>query len=225
MAKENSQRLAQKIKQIISNTKLEKAFEYLDACLKTEGEVYDDFVLLKNRFNKNKKEFLGEIIDYNIYTNQDNKITVSLLHFLNTLNDNDLKEEASHIEHKNEITNPILVICENETAQKQMQGFFEVLHFTKVDVKVLQAFQAAANYDLIIFDNRGLIGEKDETKIDKRIQLMEAYSSKSDLFFIHLGGYLPWLNDKRERFHAANSKFALFARVQEMIAFINRYKT
>lgn len=79
---------------------------------------------------------------------------------------------------------------------------------------------------VVIFDNTDLpdcpsISGANEL-IKTRVKLMEAFMEKTPYTFVHYGERIYWLNDKkiRTRFQAANSRFALYARVKEVLDFL-----
>jgi hypothetical protein len=55
------------------------------------------------------------------------------------------------------------------------------------------------------------------------LELLHAYLAKPIRYVVYYGEFLHNLD--RERCHSANSKFTLFARIRELIDFMNHYKT
>ncbi len=101
-------------------------------------------------------------------------------------------------------------------------------HFplSKVKEKSEETKYKESPIGVVIFDNTDLpdcptINGANEL-IKKRVKLMEAFMEKSPYTFVHYGERIYWLNDKkiRTRFQAANSRFALYARVKEVLDFL-----
>lgn len=53
---------------------------------------------------------------------------------------------------------------------------------------------------------------------------MQSVVDRSKVFLIHYGNYLNWVNEHRDRVNAANSKFTLYARIYEVLSFIQTYR-
>ena len=124
-------------------------------------------------------------------------------------------------------TAKILVVSPNETDQAYMQDFFERIDGLTPPKFVISEFVPADKYDFIVFDCRTMpVYKVDEfTKLPEEVQahffLLDRYlrdTTKNVLFF---GRYYHNLN--YERCPSANSKFSLFARIQELLSFINHY--
>lgn len=112
-----------------------------------------------------------------------------------------------------------------------MQYFFKQLNFTNVAVYLIDVFESTeyAKYDLVVFDNRDLPFESDKlekpakAKIKQRTAKMDVVVKASSKFIIHYGNRLNWVNDNRDRVQAANFQFSLYARIKEMLDFMDAY--
>ncbi len=88
----------------------------------------------------------------------------------------------------------------------------------------------ADDYDLIIFsaDRFGAITSEEQVermgdRERNHPDLLQYYIEKSNKYIVYFGQYYYALN--LERCIPANSKFTLFARIREMVDFINNYQT
>ena len=226
--------LIKTIKDHLKKDDLQAGFNLLDDNLQGNGDKHTQFLMLNHRYNRNKTVFFNDTLAYDKYCQEDNKIVQALMHLVGSITESDLKTEVT-FQHK-AITNPILVICSSETSQNYMQEFFNLLNFKKAKVIVSSRLEDVTDFDLVIFDNRALkdcpasgvlesLSQPEKERIQARVNLMSSYLSDTDKFLVHFGERLYWINDNRERVYAANSKFALHARVGEMLDFINSYRT
>ena len=163
-----------------------------------------------------------------------NKLGNALLGFIQELTEADVRQQETA--KKQGIKNPILVLTATVEAQTYLSAFFQETNFTNVVVQLqANAPTAIIGYDLVIFDNRDLaecpksfllnkLALPEQTAILERIALMDTLKANTTCLFIHFGEFLYWVSENRERVHAANSKFSLFARSKEMIDFINTYR-
>lgn len=99
-------------------------------------------------------------------------------------------------------------------------------HLTERDFKVGE-LAPTDDYDFAIFDATSLpriVSDKMElSEADaKHLALFRELLTKPIKYVIYYGEFLHDLD--RERCPSANSKFTLFARIRELIDFINHYK-
>lgn len=125
----------------------------------------------------------------------------------------------------------ILVICQNEHDKAYLKDFFErIQHLPKPDFLVGTAKRGADQYDFIVFSGfllgeikseeaRNQLPEENRTYLDM-LNYCLTHTSK---YIVYFGKYYYDLN--QERCPSANSKFTLFARIRELIEFINAFKT
>jgi len=123
----------------------------------------------------------------------------------------------------------ILVVSSNEDDSSYLEYFFK--HFPKMikpDFKIAK-FVSADQYDLIIFDARTLppvYKTEDFAQLPHEVQqhyfLLDRYISDTTKLVVFFGKMYHKLN--QERCISANSKFTLFARIRELIDFINHYQ-
>lgn len=123
----------------------------------------------------------------------------------------------------------ILVISRTEEDLTYMEDFFQHLDIMKTPVFEVNRFVPADKYDFIIFDAHSLPSASSMeafVKLPDDIQahyfLLDRYLRDTTKYVVFFGKYYHNLN--QERCPSANSKFTLFARIRELIDFINHYK-
>ena len=123
----------------------------------------------------------------------------------------------------------ILVVSPSPGDSAYIEYFFDLTPFTKPDFSIAK-FQPSYKYNFIVFDARSLPAAPNiETfaKLPEAVQghyfLLDRYLQDTNKYILYFGKYYYNLN--QERCPSANSKFTLYARVQELIDFINNYKS
>lgn len=119
----------------------------------------------------------------------------------------------------------ILIISPTDTARAEMKRFISRMPFDNVyerDYVVAQVIPTD-EYDFTIFDARSLPPVRKETVLSPEdeayLQVFRQYLTKPIRYVLYYGEFLHDLD--RERCPSANSKFTLFARIRELIEFIN----
>lgn len=122
----------------------------------------------------------------------------------------------------------ILVVTKNETDKQYMVDFFQRTPFA-TPVFVVNEWKPTDDFDFVVFDAHSLTAVRSVNDFNNlkeadqdHIQLLERYMRDSADYIVYFGEYYHNLN--RERCPSANSKFTLFARMREMIEFLNEYK-
>ena len=123
----------------------------------------------------------------------------------------------------------ILVVSKNEDDSLYLEDFFK--HFPSMQTPVFKIgkFVSADRFDFIIFDARTLppVYKVEElAKLPQDVQnhyfLLDTFLRDTTKFVVFFGKFYYNLN--QERCPSANSKFTLFARIRELIDFINYYQ-
>lgn len=127
----------------------------------------------------------------------------------------------------NNETTRILVISPDDDSRAYMEDFFDHTTFPKPDF-VVGKFAPADKYDFLIFDCRTMplykvndfmeLPEKDQS----HFFLLDRYIRDTSKYILFFGRFYHNLNF--ERCPAANSKFSLYARIKELMDFIENYK-
>ena len=124
----------------------------------------------------------------------------------------------------------ILVISRNDEDSAYLQDFFSHIETLPTPDFVVGKTVPADKYDFIVFDARSLPSAPNVetfTKLPDDIQahyfLLDRYLRDSIKYIVFFGKYYYNLN--QERCPSANSKFTLYARINELINFLNHYRT
>lgn len=122
----------------------------------------------------------------------------------------------------------ILVISRTDADSENLQDFMRRMPFNLDNCKfVVGRLAATDDYDFAIFNAMSLprINEKTEltTEDAAYLQLFRDYLTKPIKYIVYYGEFLHDLD--KERCPSANSKFTLFARIRELIDFINHYRS
>jgi hypothetical protein len=123
----------------------------------------------------------------------------------------------------------ILAISRTPDDSTYMQDFFASIENLPTPDFVVGKTVPADKYDFIVFDAHSLPPAPNIdafTKLPDEIQayyfLLESYLRDTTKYVVFFGKYYHNLN--QERCPSANSKFTLFARISELIDFINHYR-
>jgi hypothetical protein len=123
----------------------------------------------------------------------------------------------------------ILVVSPNETASDYMKDFFERIEGMRTPDFVIGKFVPADKYDFIVYDCRMAPTYKieDYIKLPDEVQahfsLLDRYIQDTNKYIVFFGRYYHNLN--YERCPSANSKFTLYARMKELMDFLNNYRS
>jgi len=233
--------LKEELQDLIGGNKVKAAFSFLKQELNRDGDKYDMFVTISRSYEEIIEQKMTYIIDYNTSNVEMNRISKSLLSFIKTIKKSDINTieklnttSTDTFIHK-QVENQILIFTEYE--KPEVQDFFNQLNFTNVQIKTADNLDNINfnEFDLIIFDNRDLPICREESDIEKlnnekqksiiqRVEQMKYVINNSSKFIIHYGHNLYWINHNRKRVQAANSQFSLYARIIEVLGFINTYK-
>ena len=122
----------------------------------------------------------------------------------------------------------ILVISQSETDRDEIKAFMVRMPFDNIYERdfVVSKLVPTDDYHFAIFNAAKLPPIKSETVLNPEneayLQLFREYLKKPIKYVLYYGEHLHDLD--RERCPSANSKFTLFARIRELIEFMNSYK-
>lgn len=221
------------LQQLFSRNKIKTILEKLKVVMNTGVTTYADFLLLCRRFNDIADRKMAGTMSEDNYSIEMNQLSNAILHFIGNLSTGDLKDEYNAT--YTEVSNPVLVVTTTKSRALEMETFMKQLNFTNSEVTHDLSGVTYGKFDLVIFDNRDLPACPNEQILEnlpvpekdimiKRLQSMNKFILETSLFIIHFGEYFFWVNKHRQRVHAANSRFSLFARTKEMLDFINTYR-
>lgn len=224
--------LKNELKAALSKAELQWTMDELGNRLADNSSYYDDYVLLSARFYNNKRrDYLGSSSREEVLQ-ENTKICQALLEMINNLQVKDVKSLPNEHDTRsdNQIHDKILIICKantEKTDKAEIEEYFQKLGFTGVKVESTSHFIDPENSKMVIFDNHSVKNpDAPETGVDIQHQrLLKQYLDKK-YFILYYGENTTVLRNLEYRSiaHAANSKFALYSRVREMLDFINRYE-
>jgi hypothetical protein len=123
----------------------------------------------------------------------------------------------------------ILVHSRTEEDRAYMEDFFSRIESLPTPDFVVGKTVPADKYDFIVFDAHSLLPVSSAeafAKLPDEVQahyfLLDNYLRDTTKYIVFFGKYYYNLN--QERCPSANSKFTLFARIRELIDFINHYR-
>jgi hypothetical protein len=121
----------------------------------------------------------------------------------------------------------ILIISKNESDSRALKTFLSRMSFnlTERDFAVGELVPTD-DYDFAIFDAMSLPRIDKDTMLEdgdlSHLKLFHDYLAKPIKYVVYYGKFFHDLD--QERCPSANSKFSLFARIRELIDFINHYR-
>lgn len=208
-----------------------KVWEHVD----TQSPVFDDFRILQNNWEDAKRAYHQNLIDYAIYSGINAKTRSGILNFINSLLEKDFQAKRSD----EKIAARILVISPNLLSEAAIVTFFPFEYFRQVDFAQYddnwppgqnratdesnlapwqQSIYAA---DLVIFDNYAHPEVQVEDEIRKiQMEKLLWLLNYTDRCVVWFGGHNEVVSQNPDRIYAANSRFALYARVREMLEFL-----
>lgn len=219
-------KLKKEATELIESNKLRESMNQMKAYLidgSSERRVLSN---LLRRYNELLNDKNLRIIDEDNYNKGMNQITEALL---------DLVEQLS-------IANvcvtmfiePILIIC-NEDNRKDMEGFFGENYFPNARCINYGETLPEGIFDVIFLEDENNIitktmngksdGEPTELNISRRKE-MKSYidsfkDSKEKQFFLYFGQFFPL--GYKENVYFANSRFAIYARLKELLDYMKFY--
>ena len=121
----------------------------------------------------------------------------------------------------------ILVISRTNTESENLQDFMLRMPFDPDRCKfVVGRLISTDEFDFAIFNAMSLPRMNENTKLipedEAYLKLFHDYLAKPIKYIVYYGEFLHNLD--KERCPSANSKFTLFARIRELIDFINHYR-
>ncbi len=219
----NLQTLQQQTKTLVGDAKLGTAFELLKKHVAPHSSRYNDLMIIKSNHADVSNAGMVGTLTYEYLQTGKNQIAHKIISYVDVLEEEDVRNPVAAEQHKD-----FLVIC--PTAQMpKMKEYFTSLQFSGFEVCSYEAVLDIAPYKLLVFYNMDLphcpqeAGKQEldtaiQQNIEARIQFMETCLSTKQ-YAVYYGNNFYWVNDRRDYIHPANSRFALFARVREMLQF------
>jgi hypothetical protein len=125
------------------------------------------------------------------------------------------------------ITARILVITRTDVESENIQDFMRRMPFDLDKCKFLVGrLTPTDEFDFAVFNAMSLPRVNEKTELAPEdgayLKLFRDYLAKPIKYIVYYGEFLHDLD--KERCPSANSKFTLFARIRELIDFINHYR-
>ena len=185
--------------------------------------LFNNILILRSQERDLMSDHISGVLGIEKYRIEKNRILKSALTLVDQLSDSDWNHS-----HKKNVN--ILTLCRNEGDKAYMAHYidrFRLLNVDKLETKVIHSYTQTEAYDLLVFDHRSIIPVREKGKThyphnndQGRLDLMEDYLRGTSAYVLHFGPYWTKMDQYRDRVHAANSIFALHARLNEMIRFI-----
>lgn len=193
---------------------------------KIKSEYTDDVIALSSRYNKNKREILIGVVDWNSARLEYTQISYALTQYIDMFSEGEI-EQLQKIDNDGAnyyIKDSILGICINEDSKTKLDDFFKGLHFINAEAKLFSEYNNPENYKLIVFDCH-TIDNPDNPEDGNEMALMSIFPklTKEKYFTVFFGNHYENIKKVREWVQPANSFFSLYARIREMLDYINTF--
>lgn len=215
--------------------------ERIHALLQSDSQVINRVIGQQAAFKKYKEEYLiNQTLDFKEAQVHFNKITRAITEIVDGLVEEDLTESWALLEA---VHDRILVYALPET-QTEIETVFPSALFPGLEYAqdltklpdeqpgLLETEAEPPFWQMVIFSNdhydKGIRGITDYNALplsaQEHLKLLEDLVEKTEYPIVYYGNHYWRLDDKtwRKRIHAANSPFALLARTQEMLDFLEK---
>jgi hypothetical protein len=227
------------VKGLLAKGQLPAALDLLQDTVQPECLPYNDLIQISGQFRAASNKWTQGLIkleDFDLIASRTNR---ALLGYLQQLDASHLTAVSTRVEAYAPISDPLLLIGHSPDSVRRMDALFKLLRFEGYLIESLDQLHARLDFQpfrLLVFDNTDLPfcpslhawqqmpDEDAKARIQQRVALMEAALSpqhEHPIPLIHYGEVLYWINGQRDRVHPANSKYALYARVREALAFLS----
>ncbi len=178
---------------------------------------HQKLMLLNQDFNALKRSFVHDSITYSDYQKTEKNMADALKEMIDSLEENDLRRKANAV-HR-EIRFPIFVISSGVERIAENQLLFDLLNFTKKEVVFTSQYQETES-EIIVFDNQKIEPEDSE----ERLKLMQQYIDNQK-YIIHFGQSWAALASYPNQVFIVKNKLELNTRLDELVKFIETYRT
>jgi hypothetical protein len=221
--------LKREINTLIGDDSLEKAFEVLTQHFDGTGEPARDVTLLKMQLNRASKSFnINGTLQSGEYKIERNRIAASLFDFVGNLDPNTLdKTNAFPV-----IDQRLILLTATDETERAMAAYLSLTFFPKLESYFDDTFKAVFNnsndpdHDILVvfdhFEHEGIQVEPD-AQIN-HTQRLEWLLNETGCYILWFGPHHNMVAANNKRMYAANFRFALYARIQEMLDFMQRYQ-
>lgn len=219
------------LQQLLHQNHFLLTIKVLDQLLQSSA-AKKQLVDIKLLYNALQLQYLSDEIDWEKY---DSEMTAIRTMFETLIGQLVSPNTTDDIINDFAISTPILILTTHKKQFNELDDLFKKFAFTKADIAFWDDLPPLHSYSIIVFDNTDLMDEdfaekQARLKHEQRRLRIERETMMSNLvystpsFFLHYGNQLSWVSQNRQRVHAANSKFALFARLKELVDFLDRIR-
>jgi hypothetical protein len=193
---------------------------------KINSEYANDVITLSSRYNMNKRKTLIGVLDWSEAKLEYTQVTYALAQYINLLSEEEI-EQLQKIDGNNTnhcIKDKILGICIDEPSKSKLNDFFTGLNFINAEAKLFSEYKNPENYKLIVFDCH-TIDDPEQPEEGQETALMSIFPKliKEKYFTVFFGNHYENIKKVREWVQPANSRFSLYARIQEVLNYINTF--
>lgn len=208
------------IKQRIPVDTLE-VLRILDGHLKSDVSNYAELINLTAQHSEIHRSFNLGILGIDEKMKFLSRIWKALIELVDRIEDEDVSISKSF---------KLLVISKDEPDRQYMQQYFDALPITAHVISTTSYFPPC-NYSLVCFDAHSIGMVRNQGEYDKlteeqktHLSLLMEYLEKAPKWLVYYGEQNYLINNFRETTNAANNKFSLYARIKEMMDFMENFK-
>ena len=210
------------LKDLLARDELAEFFELLTPRLETNPLVMAGITVSRNKLiTAERNYYILHLIDYPTFSLQKNQAIIGLHNAVDSLG----VESVIGKNKEGIIEESILLLSPSLDSEKEMLAYLPFDYFPKLQTAQEEDYQQIANsFKIIIFDyfdHNGIIIESEirSTQTNKLQWLLK----NTDCYIIWFGTHNDMVRENSDRIYAANFRFALYARIREMIDFLKYY--
>ena len=225
-----------KLEEAISKAQIKKAIELFKVYVKGESPHREVVIMLSSSFEYLHAQKIAGTLKEEDYMRGINQINQRMFQLSELLQEADLIRPEIDPSGKYTPQNlKILLICQ-EGDEDHLTKFWRNFHMAP-HIQKSGPYVDPDGFNLIIFDNhklppldsyRSFLDARDDEELSEsdlqHIEYVHEYLKHSPIFMIHYGEQLYLLQKYREKVHAANSQFSLYARIREMAQYMNDFE-
>jgi hypothetical protein len=237
----NAVELKTQIQDFLSDNDFQACFDMLWERVGRESSTFSTLINLKGQWTDIKNAYNQNRISYDDQSRTLSRINEALSDLVNRIQNNDLKEPSS-----DKIATRLLIISPTRETIEEMQAFFPFEYFREtvfiyddryddveesdrlkdsIEVWINQSYENKIDEnDLVIFDHfehKRFVVDGDRRAIQlEKLEWILVYTA---CYIVWFGNYGDIVKQHNDRIYAANFRFALYARIREMIDYLKYY--
>lgn len=201
---------------MISQNDLGGLLKTLDEDIAESSKLKDELIVHTRKFNQLSSDSRSNLLDYQEFTKETNRICSSLLGFIEALTETDLSPTKPL---RDTFFERILVIVADEERKKWISQFFAAEYFPNLSFHVEKDLADTEKYSIVVFDN---MFNKDEIPQGWK-ELLKAYLNLPGFYLLYLGGHNEDVAKYPTKAYATNTIFSIYARLREMVEFMKYF--